>query len=109
MQHFEAFLKSEFQIDERISRKLFTYFDADKSNFLSLEEIAVALAKLSENIGTLDSQMRLVFRLFDKDGDNRLDLAEMTELIEICTGLNPEQARQSALSLGVSIVLSLFI
>ena len=99
---FETYLFEKYQIHKQFTEKLFSFCDLDKNGSLSLEEVAFGLAHMCELEGS-DAQSKFIFDLYDDNGDKKLNLAELTEVIEMCTRQSPEDSRRIAQHIGMPV------
>jgi Ca2+-binding EF-hand superfamily protein len=67
------------------ARALFHGFDTDGSSTLSLKEIGVGLAKLTQ--GSVDEKLMLMFQAYDTDNNGYLDVNELSNLIHVASGV----------------------
>ena len=72
------------------ARALFHGFDTDNSGTLSLKEIGVGLARLTQ--GSVDEKLMLMFQAYDTDNNGYLDVTELSNLIHVASGISITEA-----------------
>ena len=71
------------------ARRVFELFDEDGDGRITWKEFALAMGQL-KNVTSAGSDMkkRLIFRVYDLDGDDLVGLRDLTEMIGTLVGLN---------------------
>lgn len=59
-----------------IAERLFTVFDADQSGRINFDEFMVGLASYAR--GSLDDKLKMLFEMFDLNGEGEVDPEELT-------------------------------
>ena len=70
-----------------LAHRLFTYLDKDKSGYLSLREFINGLEIVVN--GSQEEKMQFLFRVFDVDGNGRIDLDELKMMLRCCLEDSP--------------------
>lgn len=65
-----------------LAHRLFNYLDKDKSGYLSLHEFINGLEVVVN--GTQEQKFEFLFKVFDMDGDGRLNFQDMRMMLKCC-------------------------
>lgn len=93
-QFVECMTSPNMKFTEASARSIFNAFDADKNNLLSLKELGLGFAKMTD--GSVDDKLLLMFQAYDADHNNYLDLNELTHMIHVASGASLTEANQYA-------------
>jgi calcium-dependent protein kinase len=74
---FDGIMES-LDIKGLVPGRLFAAFDVDKSGSISVKEFTAGIARITE---PSEDRARLVFSLYDQDGDGTISLGELTDVL----------------------------
>jgi Ca2+-binding EF-hand superfamily protein len=84
----EGMRKQHIITNAGVAQRYFRGFDKDNSGSLSLEEVVLGLATLTQ--GGIRARLRLAFEAFDDDKNGYVDVNELTRLVHFSTGLGAD-------------------
>jgi Ca2+-binding EF-hand superfamily protein len=83
----DDFVQNFYFKEPFLAHRLFTYLDKDKSGYLSLREFINGLEVVVN--GSQEEKMQFLFRVFDVDGNGRIDLNELKMMLRCCLEDSP--------------------
>mmetsp|Transcript_21462 Transcript_21462/g.31124 ORF Transcript_21462/g.31124 Transcript_21462/m.31124 type:complete len:1202 (+) Transcript_21462:54-3659(+) len=97
----QALTSPQLNFEEKFAYDIFHAFDLDGNGALSLTEIAIGFAKLTN--GSNDEKLELMFQAYDRDRSNALDVNELTNLVMVSAGISWDEARAYAIKVGSKV------
>lgn len=83
----EDFIQNFYFKEPFLAHRLFTYLDKDKSGYLSLREFINGLELIVN--GSQEEKMEFLFKVFDVDGNGRIDFIELRMMLRCCLEESP--------------------